>query len=760
MHFLSALAVKRPVAVALCAVLLSALAVGGLMRLGFDDGMESAFAGQTQTFANFTTNRERFTPAEGDLAVSFRAQTALSGAHLQTIRSFTLDAAFAPHVDSTLSLFALRTPPLPGSPSQPLMPLDLAGSNDIAALLEAARQHPLGGERLVSQDLRQVLVLVTLRPGEGGLESARETITLLEGLIAEISNDDPSLSAVLTGIVPIRQIVIDGLLRDLVMLNIIGVCLGSLICVIALRSMMLALLTGIPSAIALLWSLGAMGLLGLEINTLTNAVPVLVLVLALCDSLHLTYEVRRRAALHDDLTDAIREAVVRIAPACALTSFTTAIAFAALLISPSELVRSLGWAGVMATLISLFAVLLVHPLVYRGVSRSGLLGGMLRAQLSRPPARSFTALQGHGLWRFAIRNARAVAALSLLVLVVALGLFSMARPEYSLLENVSPNNTALQALRQVNATMTPTAAIDLPVQLSGDGNADLERIVAVEAAARATLPGTTSTSLTDLVQWAGLSVEAASLDDLAPILDHLSQTQRLRYLSEDGGWALVRLYVPDNGAQATQAMLAALQDGVQLALNEAEPGSILVGAPTGLLVMSSSASLDMIGHLNISFTVAVLAAGLFVAVWFGNALYGLVALVPNVLPIVCIGAWLFLNGNGLQFSSAIAMTIAFGIAVDDTVHVLNRLRLTAPPGRPFDRQAVRQVFADLSPILVTTTLVLSFGMLGTQISAIPTIAYFGILCIFIFALALLAVLVVLPAIMIAPYRSLARKEAS
>jgi predicted RND superfamily exporter protein len=61
---------------------------------------------------------------------------------------------------------------------------------------------------------------------------------------------------------------------------------------------------------------------------------------------------------------------------------------------------------------------------------------------------------------------------------------------------------------------------------------------------------------------------------------------------------------------------------------------------------------------------------------------------------------------------------------------------------------VRQVFADLAPVLVTTTVVLAFGMLGSQFSAVPTIAYFGILCIVVFALALIAVLVVLPAVML------------
>jgi predicted RND superfamily exporter protein len=743
MRFLPLLALQRPLSAALCVVVLASLAVAGLLRLGFDDGMESAFAGQTQAFLDFSVNRERFTPAEGDIAVSIRAGSQLTGTQLEAVRGFTLDAAFAPHVDSTVSVFALRTPPLPGSPSQPLLPLDLAGADDLAALLAAARDHPLGGDRLVSEDLSQLLVLVTLRPGEADLESARETITELEALAGDLSNADQDLGVAITGMVPIRQIVIDGLLRDLLVLNAIGIGIGSLICVIALRSVMLSLLTGLPAALALLWVLGAMGWLGLEINTVTNAIPVLILVLALCDSLHLTYEVRRQAPLHDDLADAIREAAVRVAPACALTSFTTAIAFAALLISPSELVRSLGWSGVAATLISLLAVLLAHPLVFLGAHHVPILSRQLDALLSRPPARAFTAFQGHGLWRFAMRRPRPVAAVSLVVLIAALGLFSQARPEYTFLENVSSQNEAFQALRQVDDAMTQRRPL---ICLSASPEKTTFNVLQTSSMPHE-LPFPMAKSRPCWISRPGLActIESAGLENLETVLDRLSPTQRLRYVSSDDAWALVRLYVPDEGAQATQTLL----DRLQQSLTEAGVPTNANGRPTGLLAMSSTSSLTMIGHLNISFTVAVLAAGLFVAVWFGSALYGLVALVPNILPIVCVGAWLFLSGNGLQFSSAIALTIAFGIAVDDTVHVLNRLRLTAPRDRPFDPQSVRQVFADLAPVLVTTTVVLAFGMLGSQFSAVPTIAYFGLLCIAVFALALIAVLVVLPAVMLA-----------
>jgi predicted RND superfamily exporter protein len=103
------------------------------------------------------------------------------------------------------------------------------------------------------------------------------------------------------------------------------------------------------------------------------------------------------------------------------------------------------------------------------------------------------------------------------------------------------------------------------------------------------------------------------------------------------------------------------------------------------------------------------------------------------------------SGRGLQFSSGIALTIAFGIAVDDTAHILNRLRLNAPQGTPSDAAAIRKSMAEVTPILVVTTAVLAFGLIGTFTSSVPAVAFFGALSIVALLLALLADLVVLPA---------------
>ena len=52
----------------------------------------------------------------------------------------------------------------------------------------------------------------------------------------------------------------------------------------------------------------------------------------------------------------------------------------------------------------------------------------------------------------------------------------------------------------------------------------------------------------------------------------------------------------------------------------------------------------------------------------------------------------------------------------------------------------------ISPVLITTTLILSSGLLATQVSDMPMIRFFGLLCIATFVLALVCDLILLPAL--------------
>ena len=117
-----------------------------------------------------------------------------------------------------------------------------------------------------------------------------------------------------------------------------------------------------------------------------------------------------------------------------------------------------------------------------------------------------------------------------------------------------------------------------------------------------------------------------------------------------------------------------------------------------------------------------------------------------MLPVTLIGAFLTLSGRGIEFSNGLALTVAFGIAVDDTLHVLNRLKL-AGGVTEISRARLEKALHEVAPALVTTSTVLILGMGGTLLAHNREVIDFGKIAMSVYVLALIADLVVLPAIL-------------
>ncbi|MEM7193019.1 MAG: MMPL family transporter, partial [Pseudomonadota bacterium] len=178
-------------------------------------------------------------------------------------------------------------------------------------------------------------------------------------------------------------------------------------------------------------------------------------------------------------------------------------------------------------------------------------------------------------------------------------------------------------------------------------------------------------------------------------------------------------------------------------LRAAHPGVGFVA--TGIAPYSARASYEMIVELNRSLLIAIGLNILLIGLVFWSVRAGLYCMVTNILPIAVAGAILHLTGVGLQFTCVVAFTIGFGIAVDNAIHILNYYRLMRAKGEAV-RPALEDTIATIGPALSLGCLVLIVGFGGTLLSELPSLSLFGEVVIILLATALMANLVVLPAL--------------
>ena len=147
-----------------------------------------------------------------------------------------------------------------------------------------------------------------------------------------------------------------------------------------------------------------------------------------------------------------------------------------------------------------------------------------------------------------------------------------------------------------------------------------------------------------------------------------------------------------------------------------------------------------------SISIALVLISILLITVFGSVKMGMIALLPNCIPLLLGGAAFWFLGKSIDVGSVLVMSVCLGIAVDDTIHLLSNYNRLIKDGLS-PQKATAEVLAHTSPALIFTTIILVLGF-GTLAFAtfVPNI-YFGIMTAIILTLALFTDLTFLLAVL-------------
>ncbi|MDF1663747.1 MAG: MMPL family transporter, partial [Planctomycetota bacterium] len=134
---------------------------------------------------------------------------------------------------------------------------------------------------------------------------------------------------------------------------------------------------------------------------------------------------------------------------------------------------------------------------------------------------------------------------------------------------------------------------------------------------------------------------------------------------------------------------------------------------------------------------------ILILIFFRSPKLALLSVAPNLLPLLLILAIMSLVGIPLKLGTSIVFTIVFGIAVDDTVHFVSSLYYKGDHGP----EAINETLRGTGTAMVLTSLVLCLGFSVLAASHFKANRDFGLLVALTMILALVADLVMLPALL-------------
>jgi len=95
---------------------------------------------------------------------------------------------------------------------------------------------------------------------------------------------------------------------------------------------------------------------------------------------------------------------------------------------------------------------------------------------------------------------------------------------------------------------------------------------------------------------------------------------------------------------------------------------------TGSIILLNDASDAVAASQSSSLAIALVTIYLMMVVLFRSFSTGLLALIPNLLPIVCYFGFLGWSGTALDITTSLVASAVLGLAVDNAVHMIRRYR--------------------------------------------------------------------------------------
>lgn len=630
---------------------------------------------------------------------------------------------------------------------------------DRDSLLASLRQDPYIRDVLIDTQGRSTMLTVDLDPESNSYANRNVLISELERVLAEADTFPGLISTHISGVPFFRNIYVNMLNRELFLYISVSSVLIILLLWYLYRSVWGVVLPILIVWLTLLLTLALIQISGGYLEIMSSTIAPILLCVGIADSIHMISKFDDARDQGYSREESITEMIRTLGSATLLTSVTTAIGFATLATSPIMPMKRFGLytaGGVMLAYV-VTMVFLPAALSLAGRDRIFNQSGNL---FSTGSARALEAIN-----RFNVRHRRSILVAGVAILALFLGLSTRLHVNARVFDDVSEDTRVMRDRAWFDEELVSFLPIEVIVaspEEEGVLRADFVRSLQETESFLLGIPEIRKvTGFHTLIGevHSALSVEAGAHDAHAgsPKTDAMvAQYSLLLDVSEPDLLADVTNFTFD------QARITALvQDAGSRRINEIllriEEHMVStypdwLASITGTTVLSADHVSKIVESLLNSIGLAVVIISVIMALLFKDVRFVLISLIPNILPLVVTAGLMGWLGVDIKPSTAVIFTIAFGIAVDDTIHVISRFRIELDRvGDP--HAAMSHAIIKTGKAVVITSLILLTGFGSLISSDFVSTAMMGLLVSVTILTALFADLLLLPALFHLLYRS-------
>ncbi|SFB31025.1 efflux RND transporter permease subunit [Algoriphagus aquimarinus] len=501
--------------------------------------------------------------------------------------------------------------------------------------------------------------------------------------------------------------------------------------------------------IGVAWAFGLLILLGKPLDVMSIMQPTIFMIVGLSALIHFFTHFIKKLKEGDEKGAAIRAVFKELVVPVWLTVLTTALGFISLYFTTIPALQDFGWTTGLGVLVMFFAVISLAP---------GLLYLIpIRIPKSLQEAEKLTLLLKIFSWQLKHKKSIRLSFLGITLLCIALG--STLKINGYLLDNLPIDHPIRHDFEYFDMQFGGSNPLEIYISVGEKANSLLDYNVLVELGkveakihelfgeGQAISPLTLVKSINQ-AQNQG-DVKAFQLPSrgqrqrMDKWIDKVIEESDAKVLSADQKSGRISARAPDLGSLKMTTLRAEL---TEFARQEINPDLLQVRwTGTAYLIDKGhkSVTLQMAKGLGVAF----LLVGVIVGFLFRSWRISFLVLIPNFIPLIWMLGLMYFLGIEFKLTTAILFTVAFGIAVDDSIHFMSRLKHELVLGKNLI-YALKRTFLETGKAIVLTTIVLTAGFGLLIFSQFGVTHFTGLLISASMIFALLADLMLLPLLLL------------
>ena len=489
------------------------------------------------------------------------------------------------------------------------------------------------------------------------------------------------------------------------------------------------------------------------IQNVSAILPSFLLAVCICDAIHVLQAFYRYLDEGLDKNAAIIQAFEKTQQALFYTTITTAIGLLSFSVSSITAIAHFGLFGAIGVCIALILTLLCLPSLL-------ILMPIKIRQTAVQRAKNTALIHRYLIW--VQRHAKSITISAIIIAIGSAALSSQITFSHNTLSWLPENNPTRLAVEHIDEKLTGTMPLELLVDTGEEYGAFdpkflssldnwLEQLQAspvagIEIRASASLlnllkevhgvlnnaPEQTLATSRELIAQEILLIEIDAQEQLTSLANNNYQTLRISLATS---WQDMVAY---------QGFVSQVTQSFQQHFSQSHPNAKLT--LTGTIILGSEVITEMMNSMAQSYMFAGILVSLLIIILVRNLKLGMVMMLPNVLPIIILLGFMASQGLALDMFTLLVGAIAIGIIVDDSIHFIHGYQYAFKQTQDTFSAIEQTLFAE-GRALVMTSVVLCAGFCVYFFSELHNIRLFGLLTSFCIVLALIADLLLAPAIL-------------